>query len=138
MQFFIPSIFLGLLAFSCNRKMPAKSSPLTSVDSAQEIVVSSAPGKKIPACIASKIDSIKARPVWNPPAEIHEYEYNGRKMYVLSAPCCDFFTTAVDETCNYVCAPAGGFTGRGDGKCSDFFKVGKHLGLIWKDERERK
>ena len=93
---------------------------------------------QIPGCLQQKIDSIKALPVWNPPAEIHEYDYNGRKMFALSAPCCDFFNTVVDEQCNYVCAPSGGFTGRGDGKCTDFFKVGKHIRLVWKDERERK
>ncbi len=92
----------------------------------------------IPPCIQKKIDSIKQQPVWNPPAEIHEYDYNGKKVYVVSADCCDRFHTAFDENCNYICAPSGGFTGKGDRKCVDFFEKAKHIKLVWKDERSKK
>lgn len=91
----------------------------------------------IPICIRVKIDSIKKGERWNPPTLIHEYEYKGRKVYVTSAPCCDFFTTAVDSNCNNICAPAGGFTGRGDGKCPEFFKEAKYIRAVWKDERTK-
>jgi len=108
------------------------------VDSTAEVVVSTGLGYKTPICIRQKIDSIQQTPVWNPPAEIHEYEYNGQKVFVMSAPCCDFFNTAVDENCNYLCAPSGGYTGKGDGKCADFIAIAKHIRLVWKDERRRK
>ena len=115
--YFFSILFLIL---ACHRKSPAATSD-----------------KGIPTCIQKKIDSIKQQPVWNPPAEIHEYEYNGKKVYLISADCCDFFTTAVDENCNYVCAPSGGFTGRGDGKCKDFNQNAKMIKVVWKDERSR-
>ena len=100
--------------------------------------VASPAGPAEPACIQSKIDSIKKLPVWNPPAEVHEYEYNGRKVYLISADCCDQFNSLVDENCNYICAPSGGFTGKGDRKCIDFHEKATHTRLVWKDERVRK
>lgn len=76
--------------------------------------------------------------VFNPPAEINEFEYDGRKVYLVSADCCDMFNSVYDDQCNYVCAPSGGFTGKGDRKCIDFNQQAKHLRLIWKDDRTRK
>jgi hypothetical protein len=125
-----------LLSFSCSNKISPDNSSGLPADAATTPVVATVGA--IPTCIQQKIDSIKSQPVWNPPAEIHEYEYKGQRMFALSAPCCDFFNTVVDENCNYICAPSGGFTGKGDGKCTDFFKVGKHIKLVWKDERARK
>lgn len=92
----------------------------------------------VPPCIQQKIDSIKVQLVWNPPAEIDEYEYAGRKIFVISAKCCDFYATAIDSDCNYVCAPSGGITGKGDRKCADFNEKAKHIRLVWKDDREKK
>lgn len=122
--------------FACQRKMPAKASTIVSEDTLAAAASAFAPSA--PACILQKIDSIKRDHVWNPPAEIHEYENEGKKVYVISADCCDRFTTVVDSNCNYICAPSGGFTGRGDGKCRDFFTKAKHIRLVWKDERTRK
>lgn len=109
--------------FACQRKMTTEAS-------------AAVPG--IPSCIEKKIDSIKQQPVWNPPAEINEYEYGGRKVYLISANCCDLYSIAVDSNCNYVCAPSGGFTGKGDRKCSDFNEKAILVRLVWKDERVRK
>ncbi len=125
-----PWIFIfGLLAFACHRKISNAASNNETVNTS---------GNEIPTCLQSKIDSIKKVPVWNPPATIEEYEYNEKKVYVISADCCDFFTTAVDENCNYICAPSGGFTGKGDGLCKDFNANAKFIKLVWKDERKRK
>jgi hypothetical protein len=41
-----------------------------------------------------------------------------------------------DRNCNYVCAPDGGYTGKGDGKCKDFDSLAKEVRLIWKDDRK--
>jgi len=118
----------------CNRKVPANTSTMASADSIKPDSSTTAP---LPACILAKIDSIRQQPVWNPPAEIHEYELDGRRVYLVSADCCDRFTTAMDSDCKTICAPSGGFTGRGDGKCPDFFKKANHIRLVWKDDRER-
>jgi hypothetical protein len=89
----------------------------------------------IPTCIQQQVDSIKAQPKWNPPAEIDEYVYDGRTVYVVSAPCCDIYNKVVDANCNYLCAPSGGITGKGDGKCKDFQQQAKFVKVVWKDER---
>ncbi|MDQ6815551.1 MAG: hypothetical protein M3040_17615 [Bacteroidota bacterium] len=136
MNFF--SFLLIVVAMTaCSRKMSTETSSAGAVDSLAHVVAASIPGIEAPTCILQKIDSIKKQPVWNPPAEIYEYEYDGNKVYAISSNCCDFFNAVVDANCKYICAPSGGFTGRGDGKCVDFFKVAKQLRLVWKDERKR-
>lgn len=90
----------------------------------------------IPACIQNRIDSIKKEPKWNPPAEVNEYLYNGKAVYLFSSPCCDFYNTLYGSDCNYICAPSGGFSGNGDGKCMDFKSAAKHVRLVWKDDRK--
>ncbi len=90
---------------------------------------------KVPTCIQAKIDSIRAQPVWNPPAEVNEYVYDGTKVYLFSSPCCDQYNQLFDSECNYLCSPSGGYTGKGDQKCNGFFDNARHLRLVWKDER---
>jgi hypothetical protein len=85
--------------------------------------------------VQQKISEIKAQPKWNPPAEINEYEYNGQRVFLVTADCCDQFITLIDDKCNYICAPSGGITGNGDGKCKDFLRKAKHIRRVWKDER---
>src|SRR4051794_7782862 len=118
MRFFLFLCMLTDFAAACNRKVPANTSTMIYADSIKADTSTST----LPGCILAKINSIRQEPVWNPPAEIHEYELEGRHLYLISADCCDRFTTAVDSDCKTICAPSGGFTGRGDGKCPDFFK----------------
>ena len=92
-------------------------------------------GKNIPACIEAKIQEIKSQPVWNPPAQIWQYQYNGQTVYGISSNCCDQYNRLVDENCNILCSPSGGITGKGDGRCPDFFDKQTDEKLIWKDER---
>jgi len=137
---FLHLLLVGIVLGSCSR-IPAssndKDSDVVASTKAGGTTTSTGGASSIPYCIQKRIDSIKSKPVWNPPAEIHEYEYQGAKVYVMSAPCCDFPVTAVDANCNYICAPSGGFTGRGDNKCPEFFSEAKRLRLVWKDEREK-
>jgi len=90
----------------------------------------------IPKCVQAKIDSIKTLPRFNPPAEVSQYEYNGKQAFLFSSDCCDQYNILIDESCNYVCAPSGGFTGKGDMKCNDFTEKAKLVKLVWKDERK--
>jgi hypothetical protein len=114
-QFFMNYIsiiaIISVLAIECNKKI------------------------EIPVCIEQRIEQIRSQPKTNPPMQINEYEYMGQRTFLFSAPCCDFYAELYDENCTYVCAPSGGLTGKGDGKCSDFTTVAKHIRLIWKDER---
>src|SRR6476620_5038808 len=68
----------------------------------------------LPACIQQKIEAIKKEPKWNPPAEVNEYNYKGKRVYYFSSNCCDQYNIVLDEQCNQICAPSGGLTGKGD------------------------
>ena len=89
----------------------------------------------VPACIQQKIDSIKKEPPSTPPLEVNSWLFNGRKVYLFSARCCDELVKLYDENCNYICAPSGGLTGTGDTLCKDFYQQAQHMSLIWKDDR---
>jgi hypothetical protein len=89
----------------------------------------------IPACIQQKIDSIKKLPKAEPPLQVHAWDYEGRRVYLFSAACCDQLVKVFDANCNYVCSPSGGVTGFGDSTCTDFYQAAQHRALLWKDDR---
>lgn len=89
----------------------------------------------LPICIATKIEAIKKEPVRNPPAEVWKRETESNTYYYFNSPCCDQYNYLYDENCEVICAPSGGFTGKGDQKCPEFNGELKRL-LIWKDERK--
>jgi len=105
-------LFIAIILTGCNNKM-----------------------RSIPSCLRQRIAAIQKEPRWNPPAEINEYQYKGKKVFLLSANCCDQYNMLVDEQCNTVCAPSGGITGQGDRKCLNFNDSAVHVRLIWKDNR---
>lgn len=86
----------------------------------------------LPACIQKKIDSFKLKETHEMPQRVVAYEYKGKTVYYVEMPCCDFFNEVYDDTCNYLGAPDGGFTGKGDGKLPDFIEERKNEQLIWK------
>jgi len=89
----------------------------------------------VPTCIQQKIEQIQKEPKWNPSAEVNEYNYKGKRVYLFTSPCCDQYNNLYDSDCNLICAPSGGYTGKGDSKCLGFFEKAKHVKLIWKDQR---
>jgi len=120
-----------LTSEKCNKKKKSEPAKETA-----EVVVIADEKDGVPACVQKKIDSIKKEPRWNPPAEVNEYRYNDKKVFLFSSDCCDFFNLLLDSSCNYICAPSGGITGKGDMQCSDFDKVSRHIKLVWKDNRK--
>ncbi len=90
-----------------------------------------------PAWVDKLIKQYESEPVGNPPQSIWSYEYNGQAVYFVPAQCCDQYSSLYDASGNVICAPDGGFTGRGDGKCPDFFDQRTNEQLIWKDSRTR-
>ena len=97
---------------------------------------SSSPDKN-PDWITTIISKFENETVGNPPQSIWMYEYNNQIVYYVPPQCCDQFSNLFDQFGNLICAPDGGFTGQGDGRCSDFFSVRKNEKLIWKDSRSR-
>jgi hypothetical protein len=89
-----------------------------------------------PAWINTLIKQFESAPVGNPPQSIWRYDYNGQVVYFVPAQCCDIPSTVYDADGNIICAPDGGITGEGDGRCPKFFSQRSDEQLIWKDSRE--
>lgn len=90
-----------------------------------------------PAWVDQLIKEFKAAPVGNPPRAIYKYDYQGTTVYYLPAQCCDQLSTLYDADGKVLCAPDGGLTGHGDGKCSDFFQARANEAVVWKDARTK-
>jgi hypothetical protein len=90
-----------------------------------------------PKWLQNLIATYEKDSVGNPPQSIWQYEYHGQTVYYVPPQCCDQFSTLFDAGGETLCAPDGGITGRGDGKCSDFFQERKNQKLIWEDSRTR-
>jgi|TARA_B110000967_G_C18826839_1_gene531848 hypothetical protein len=91
---------------------------------------------KIPKCIQEMIVKISTKEVANPPILIYSYIYNEQTVYYITSKCCDIPSNLYNQDCNRICSPDGGFTGKGDMKCTDFFKKRTEEKLVWKDERK--
>ncbi|HEX9916613.1 MAG TPA: hypothetical protein VGB16_02650, partial [candidate division Zixibacteria bacterium] len=88
-----------------------------------------------PDWINKLIATFASEPVGNPPQSIWQYEYKGQRVYYIPPQCCDQFSTLYNAAGSVICAPDGGYTGEGDGRCTDFFKERKNEKLIWQDSR---
>jgi len=55
-------------------------------------------------------------------------------FYYITSDCCDQFNYLYDDKCNLICAPDGGLSGMGNGKCPNFNgQIEKTL--VWLDDR---
>ncbi|GAB3275640.1 hypothetical protein GCM10027347_49060 [Larkinella harenae] len=88
----------------------------------------------VPECIQEIIERIQKEDSWNPPAKIYRYDYKDQDAYYIPAHCCDFPSMVIVD-CRLFCAPDGGFTGKGDGRCPEFLKEAQNPVLIWEDNR---
>ena len=87
--------------------------------------------------VKNLILKFETEPVGNPPQSIWQYEYKSQIVYYVPPQCCDEYSNLYDKNGEFICAPDGGITGRGDGLCPDFFQDRKNEKLIWKDKLER-
>jgi hypothetical protein len=113
-------LFIPVVIFASCSVKPSKTLPL---------VVNT------PSCINDKIESFKREPKQNPARSITEYTYKGKKVYYITAPCCDQYSEVFDSNCNLIGHPDGGITGKGDGKLAGFSAEVSDEKLIWKDDR---
>jgi Domain of unknown function (DUF6970) len=88
-----------------------------------------------PDWVNRMIADFQSKPVGNPPHSIYSYEYKGDVVYYVPPQCCDQYSVLYDSKGNVLCAPDGGLTGRGDGRCPDFQQSAKNKQLIWRDNR---
>ena len=88
----------------------------------------------IPSCIKNKIAVFKNNEITNPPTQIWKWDTEGKTYYYITSDCCDQYNYLYNDNCEIVCAPDGGFTGKGDGNCPTFTnEIIKTL--IWEDKR---
>ena len=90
-----------------------------------------------PAWVDTLIATFEAAPVANPPQRILRYRYRDEFVYYVPPTCCDRPSVLYDAKGTILCAPDGGITGRGDGKCADFRDRRSEESVIWSDARTR-
>ena len=88
-----------------------------------------------PAWVRAFIAKKEAEPVTNPPGSLTQCTYKGKVVYFYPGVCCDQFSELYDKEGNGLCAPDGGMTGDGDGKCADFHNTKTDCEVIWNDTR---
>jgi len=90
-----------------------------------------------PKWVDQLIKKYESEPVGNPPQSIWRYEFQGQTVYYVPPQCCDQFSSLYDAAGDVMCAPDGGLTGSGDGRCPDFFSERTSETLIWEDPGTR-
>jgi hypothetical protein len=91
--------------------------------------------KEPPSFVEQLIGRLAGEEKRNPPASIWRYRYRGQTVYYLPPHCCDMPSSLYDERGALICSPDGGLTGRGDGKCPDFFDARSEESLVWSDRK---
>ena len=71
----------------------------------------------LPDWLSQRIAAFEHAPADAEAEQILALSYGGGSAYLFVAPCCDQFNVLYDATGQRLCAPSGGFTGRGDGRC---------------------
>lgn len=103
----------------------------------QQLSGASTPSTPLAPWLNKLIQELEAEKPANPPAKIYRYTYNDQEVYYLTGRCCDIPSKLYDAQGKVLCEPDGGITGRGDGRCPDFFEKRQNETLIWDDKRER-
>lgn len=84
----------------------------------------------VPAWLHQKLLQAERNP--NSYLEVWQYDYRKQRVYYFVPACCDRFTELYNTEGKLVCYPAGGITGKGDGKCLKFLEGRKNGTLIWR------
>lgn len=94
----------------------------------------------MPDWLRAKIEGFTAAPQGSAPDRVLSAQLEGRQYFYIPGACCDQFNGLYDESGQYLCAPDGGFSGRGDGKCSDASRqvMGEKMHPVWQDPRGQK
>ncbi len=110
-------LLLGAIASGCSSASPSE------------------PGASNPLWLQALIAQIESEPVTNPPSSIVRYRYQGATVYFRPSRCCDVPSDLFSEAGELLCHPDGGITGRGDGRCPDFFTARTDEQPVWQDPR---
>lgn len=86
----------------------------------------------VPEWLAAEIKNFEDSASANPPELVASYTYQGRLVYYVSPRCCDQYSVVYDSTGAELCAPDGGITGRGDGRCPEFIARRTNEKILWR------
>ena len=102
---------------------------------ATSLACASAPAADAPAGLRSLIARLQTEPAQTPARSILRLEWQGRTLYYVPAPCCDQYNELYDAQGQRLCAPDGGFSGRGDQRCPEIVVDRDRLQPVWTDPR---
>jgi Domain of unknown function (DUF6970) len=90
-----------------------------------------------PGFVRAMIEDFEAAPAGTAPRAIWRYTYDGEPVYYVpfSDICCDRMSRVYDRSGDIVCAPDGGLTGAGDGRCQYFFAVAADGVRVWSKDQ---
>ncbi|MFK7885768.1 MAG: hypothetical protein AB8G16_02795 [Gammaproteobacteria bacterium] len=91
-----------------------------------------------PDWLATLVSEIQAQAVTNPPSLIVGGDYGGTPVYYRAPYCCDIPGTVYSVEGSVICTADGGFTGKGDGRCPDFWATLKDCAVVWTDPRGKR
>ncbi|MBX0291274.1 hypothetical protein K3G63_12550 [Hymenobacter sp. HSC-4F20] len=99
-------------------------------DSLDEVsAVASCPGN----FSATLIEQLKQKPKQTPAAEVIQYTYRGRTVYLVTGG--TSFSYLFDTCGNVLCAATISPTNAGDGRCTDFATAATDPIVLWRDPR---
>ena len=90
---------------------------------------------KNPEWLQRKITAFEQDKPANPPVKIYRYLYHFQEVYYITGRSGDIPSEVYTLQGQQLCQPDGGITGRGDGKCPDFFESRTDEKLVWEDNR---
>ncbi len=85
----------------------------------------------MPTWLQTKIKQESQQPLTTATQAIWKISHRGQSAYFLQSPCCDQFNPLLDQNGKLLCHPAGGISGKGDGRCPKPADVGTQPQLIW-------
>ncbi len=88
----------------------------------------------MPPCMVSKIEEMQKDAKANQPQSVTQYLYKGNAVFYISSGCCDQYNPVYSSDCEYLGAPDGGITGKGDGKIIDFFAAATNKKVVWENK----
>jgi len=91
--------------------------------------------RSLPVWLQERVASYATSALGSVPDEVWQFEYRGKTVYYIPAPCCDQFDSLFAADGTYLCAPSGGYSGYGDQRCSDALLKPKEMTRVWQDYR---
>ena len=86
---------------------------------------------QLPLYLHPKIKTMGENPDEGTSHSVTRYNYKGQTVYYMVAPCCDKYNIVFESACNVLGFPDGGYTGKGDGKMTNFHNEATEEKVVW-------